>query len=257
MMRVCEVEGCDSQARNRGLCSKHAHSMRRHGDPLAAERNKQARRDNAVNKGACGVDDCPNKAVTKGWCRKHYHAWRKSGDPTSHADSRQKRTGVCSITACSNPDLAKGLCGAHYQLFRKYGESMSPDAPRCRDCEAPLPAVRDAKLGLRCEPCFAASVRLRHVRKTYGAAGLALYEKILDGSARCMVCNAAGSEGDRRLCIDHDHVTGEVRGLLCNKCNTALGLLGDSADTAISLASYILGFSNLLQSTLMDEMVEL
>lgn len=30
------------------------------------------------------------------------------------------------------------------------------------------------------------------------------------------------------LCLDHDHVTGQVRGVLCRRCNSALGKLGDS-----------------------------
>ena len=29
-------------------------------------------------------------------------------------------------------------------------------------------------------------------------------------------------------CLDHDHKTGKFRGWLCNKCNSALGLLGDN-----------------------------
>lgn len=44
-----------------------------------------------------------------------------------------------------------------------------------------------------------------------------------DGS--CAICSATPSE---RLHVDHNHVTGEVRGLLCNNCNRALGLLQDN-----------------------------
>jgi len=48
------------------------------------------------------------------------------------------------------------------------------------------------------------------------------------------VCAICGKEETRklngnicRLCIDHDHKTGEVRGLLCQRCNTKLGHLED------------------------------
>ena len=50
----------------------------------------------------------------------------------------------------------------------------------------------------------------------------------------CEVCGSI-----ENLCIDHDHITGKVRGILCSKCNSALGLLGDSKEVILKLASYI------------------
>lgn len=40
--------------------------------------------------------------------------------------------------------------------------------------------------------------------------------------------------------VDHDHLTGTVRGLLCQRCNTAIGMLGDNVGTAIAAAQYLL-----------------
>ena len=42
----------------------------------------------------------------------------------------------------------------------------------------------------------------------------------------CAVCKLPSR---RALCVDHCHATRQVRGLLCDKCNTALGLLGDDS----------------------------
>ena len=50
----------------------------------------------------------------------------------------------------------------------------------------------------------------------------------------CEVCG-----NTENLCIDHDHITGKVRGVLCSRCNSALGLLGDSKEVILKLASYI------------------
>ena len=52
----------------------------------------------------------------------------------------------------------------------------------------------------------------------------------------CEVCN--NPMGNKR-CIDHDHNTGEIRGVLCNNCNTALGLVGDNVTTLTKLIQYL------------------
>ena len=46
---------------------------------------------------------------------------------------------------------------------------------------------------------------------------------------KCLICGthekdvAPGPFGIKRLCVDHDHNTGKIRGLLCNNCNSKLG----------------------------------
>jgi len=41
------------------------------------------------------------------------------------------------------------------------------------------------------------------------------------------------------LCVDHDHNTGKIRGLLCNTCNRALGLLKDNKQLLINALKYL------------------
>jgi hypothetical protein len=51
-------------------------------------------------------------------------------------------------------------------------------------------------------------------------------------------CGAC-KRSDVVLCVDHDHETNEVRGLLCQKCNKGLGLFEDNADAMEGAAAYI------------------
>ena len=56
------------------------------------------------------------------------------------------------------------------------------------------------------------------------------------------VCAICGTSPDERpLNIDHDHETGQVRGLLCGRCNTGLGHFGDDVDRLRSAISYLEG----------------
>ena len=51
------------------------------------------------------------------------------------------------------------------------------------------------------------------------------------------VCEICGTQTDK-LAIDHNHSTGQVRGMLCMACNTGMGLLSDS----ISLLEKAIGY---------------
>jgi hypothetical protein len=44
---------------------------------------------------------------------------------------------------------------------------------------------------------------------------------------RCGICGKHQSELSNPLSVDHCHKTGKVRGLLCPKCNSGIGMLGD------------------------------
>lgn len=44
----------------------------------------------------------------------------------------------------------------------------------------------------------------------------------LNGGEHCAICERRRTEKDRRLDRDHDHRTGQPRGLLCHRCNRAL-----------------------------------
>lgn len=79
-----------------------------------------------------------------------------------------------------------------------------------------------------------------HMKKTYGL-GFDEYNATLEAQGGvCAICNAAPpNHRKKRLSIDHCHTTGRVRGLLCDPCNRALGLLKDNPDLMLKAISYL------------------
>lgn len=58
---------------------------------------------------------------------------------------------------------------------------------------------------------------------------------------QCGICGAeSGSFGrNNRLAVDHCHDTGHIRGLLCSRCNTAIGLMCDDTDRLANAIEYL------------------
>lgn len=55
----------------------------------------------------------------------------------------------------------------------------------------------------------------------------------------CAICNRPESKGVR-LSVDHNHNSGEVRELLCHRCNVAIGLVGESQEIISKISQYLL-----------------
>ena len=69
--------------------------------------------------------------------------------------------------------------------------------------------------------------QLKNQLRKYGIT-LDDYNQMLDDQdGVCAICQNECPTG-RRLSVDHDHETGEVRGLLCHGCNLGLGAFKDS-----------------------------
>lgn len=79
------------------------------------------------------------------------------------------------------------------------------------------------------------SERERQLRARYGMT-LEDYEALLEAqNGACAICE---QEWHSHLYVDHSHETGEVRGLLCAKCNTLVGQL-ETADDIMAALVYI------------------
>jgi hypothetical protein len=89
--------------------------------------------------------------------------------------------------------------------------------------------------------------RRAHVLKhKYGISLLEYELRLALQNGACAICE---KKPKRLLCVDHCHVTGKVRGLLCSKCNSALGFYGDDPKLAQAGADYLRVFYESLEPT--------
>lgn len=61
----------------------------------------------------------------------------------------------------------------------------------------------------------------------------------LSQSGKCAICYKDMAHIDKSTHIDHDHNTGEVRGLLCHSCNTAIGLFMEDKSIMENAIKYL------------------
>lgn len=78
------------------------------------------------------------------------------------------------------------------------------------------------------------------LKHKYGLSAQQHEEMLLLQGGRCALC----LRGDIKLCIDHDHSSGQVRGLICNMCNSYLGIINDSVEVLKRAIEYLQKFGS-------------
>lgn len=102
---------------------------------------------------------------------------------------------------------------------------------KCKVCVSEYNSRRDYKSYYHANSNNMKSAKRKHL---YGLSEQEYQNMLLAQDNKCAACHDA-----TKLVVDHCHTTGKIRGLLCRKCNTALGQLDDSKDKVVSLLEYI------------------
>jgi hypothetical protein len=134
---------------------------------------------------------------------------------------------------------------------------------KCRKCNEIKPLTEFYKTGRKndknpnerhheCKECTKARVsashkanpdkqRDRHLRRNYGITLAQFNCMVLAQGSKCACCGTDKPGGKyNQWCVDHDHVTGAVRELLCKDCNIVLGIIEDSPEHLQRLLQYII-----------------
>lgn len=125
---------------------------------------------------------------------------------------------LCGVAECGKELRAKGLCVVHYNRVQRHGST-----------EKWLPG---RKVEVKISPLDS---RLRY---KYGVTLGEYSIKLEDQNGKCAICKRYPEEG-KRLEVDHNHITNQIRGLLCNPCNLGIGRLEDDPTLLRSAIAYL------------------
>jgi len=243
----CKVDGCEKKHSSKGYCNIHYSSFIKYGDPLVT---RQSRKRMYTH---CTVQGCSREHEGKGFCAMHLGRFRKYGTPTPDmkfptargenlSDGHQKK--------CSN-------CGKKKLNSEFHTSNSRPDKLTiyCKECTSILGKARYSNPEKRNrilsrgkawrEQNPESDVR-KHLRRKYGMT-LEQYNFLFEKQkGLCALCRKpettkrnSKSDSPERLAVDHCHDTGRIRGLLCFKCNTAVGSIGDDEESARRVVEYL------------------
>lgn len=144
----------------------------------------------------------------------------------------QSKTKVCSVCSERKP----------FFDFYNYKSSVDGKSYRCKPCDT---KARD-KWSRDSPERSRYSRRNRNLKHQYGVDIPWYDKKIEEQNHRCAICgveeNTCLMPNKRSFAVDHCHESGQVRGLLCNQCNRALGLFKDSVEVLQKAQEYLLKY---------------
>ncbi len=114
------------------------------------------------------------------------------------------------------------------EFVKKIGSGLAKRCLLCRE--------RQGKYQLKSYGKGMRPIDYKRLRE-YGLTKEAYQEMLDKQDHKCVICRTP--EEDRALCIDHNHSTGKVRGLLCDLCNRGLGQFQDRTDLLLRAVKYL------------------
>lgn len=216
----------------KGYCQKCYYRLRRTGS---------LQRTNAINAGAnCSVDGCAKAAVARGLCAAHYDTerhdlipfWRRirSRHPGNYPDHWEQFSGFLADVGERPTKLHK---------LRRKNESLPFSAENVQWNAPVMPGMKRGEASK--SQTYAREWQLL---RNFGITLTQYAEMFKAQDGKCAICNKPETAKDRMgnsrpLCVDHCHKSGNVRELLCNRCNHMLGLADDDIPTMESAIAYL------------------
>lgn len=193
---------CDRIALKKGLCNLHYQRLKNKGmlGPVDCMREYD-------NSSICKIEGCVLKTWCKGFCNMHYKRFKKSGDPGSFIRKRNDLKIECSDNEkiCRSCNEIK-LLSEFSKEFKGHKERMS----KCKSC-----------------------MKYINIKKCYNLSKEE-YDLMMKDVV-CEICN----HPKQKMCIDHCHNSGKIRGVLCTFCNSGIGLFEDNIEFLKNAIKYL------------------
>lgn len=187
----------------------------------------------------CVEDGCGNAAKTRGLCRKHYMQHRSRGTLSEDLHPRATRAGAHSLTSIDREGKRAicSICGPVKVRVRDRGSARG--GVECGNRVSEYRARHKLRYPERYKEWDRARDRDRRAQSLWKKYRLTLedFDRMAhDQGGACAIC---GEVPAGNLHVDHDHKTGEVRGLLCMGCNVAIGHMRENRDALQKAAAYL------------------
>jgi hypothetical protein len=88
-------------------------------------------------------------------------------------------------------------------------------------------------------PYQAEKQRYRKLQSKYGLTKEMFETMLVRQNNCCVICKKSEPGGRGMWHVDHSHLTGKIRGLLCAKCNQGLGYFNDSKALLDAASAYL------------------
>lgn len=151
---------------------------------------------------------------------------------------------IASCKVCSACKVEKPL--SDYGKQPRYRDGYRNQCNRCRSLATAAyfktPAGKESIKRTRACPQWREKAAWKKREEKHGISRYEYDAMLASQGGCCAICrrdNPGTSKGLDTFHIDHCHVTGRIRGLLCQGCNTSLGKLGDTPEALLRAYQYV------------------
>jgi hypothetical protein len=129
-------------------------------------------------------------------------------------------------------------CGVSKPLFDFYKRPETVDGRRtdCKDCFSSRSKKKWESKTKDERDTINRKNRLKHY---YGLSVEEYQQMVEKQNRKCYICGNEADYNGKPLYVDHCHASGEVRKLLCQHCNSGLGMFRDNPELLIKAADYV------------------